>query len=148
MTTIYNDDITFQQAVTFEGGVTSTGAQTFGDGTGSPTLALNKSNAGTATIDLKVGSTVRGRLRLDASENVVLAVHDSDGNALGTLTMLAAGGGVIFSKGVTIGTGGLEIQAGNVKLPLAEYADNAAALGGGLVAGNLYHTAGAVKIVT
>lgn len=31
---------------------------------------------------------------------------------------------------------------------LPEYADNAAALAGGLVAGNLYHTAGAVKVVT
>lgn len=32
-------------------------------------------------------------------------------------------------------------------LTLAEYADNAAALAGGLVAGDLYHTAGAVKVV-
>lgn len=141
MATKYQDTITFEKAVTFEG------AQTVGDGTGSPSLVLSKSNAGTAAIDLRVGSTVRGRLSLDASENVILAVHDSNGDQLGALTLLAAGGGVISAKGVTIGSGGLEIQAGTVKLALTNYADNAAALAGGLVAGNLYRTGGAVMIV-
>jgi uncharacterized membrane-anchored protein len=32
-------------------------------------------------------------------------------------------------------------------LTLAEHADNAAAIAAGLVAGDLYHTAGAVKVV-
>ena len=32
-------------------------------------------------------------------------------------------------------------------LTLSEYADNAAALAAGLTAGDLYHTAGAVKVV-
>ena len=33
-------------------------------------------------------------------------------------------------------------------LVLASYANNTAALAGGLVAGDLYHTSGAVKVVT
>lgn len=139
---IINDPTTFLQAVTFEAG------STIGDGTGSPEISLSKSNAGTATVDLKVGSTVRGRIQLDASENVVISVNDSNGDALGTITMLAAGGGVVISKGTTISTGGFEVSAGNVKLPLTNYADNAAALAGGLTAGMLYRTAGAVQVVT
>ena len=144
MATRVDDTVTFTQAVTLSG---STG-QTVGDGTGSPVISLSKSNAGTASVDLKVGSTVRGSLRLDASENVVLSVNDSNGDALGTITMLAAGGGVVISKGTTISTGGFEVSAGNIKIPLTNYADNAAALAGGLTAGMLYHTSGAVRVVT
>lgn len=126
----------------------STGNVSAGDGTGSPAITANKDDTGTADVALQSEGVLRGRIRLDASENVVLGVYDSNGDPLGTLSMLAAGGGNIFSKGVTISTGGLEVSAGNVKFPLTDYADNAAALAGGLTAGMLYRTGGAVAVVT
>jgi len=46
--------------------------------------------------------------------------------------------------------GGQDVAyAGKITLTgLVEYADNAAALVGGLTAGDIYHTAGSVKVVT
>jgi hypothetical protein len=54
-----------------------------------------------------------------------------------------------FSQGTINLTGTtININSGHISLPgVVEYADNAAALLGGLVADEIYHTAGVLKIV-
>ena len=128
---------------------------TLGDGTGSPSMTMNKSAAGTDTIALQAAAVLRGRLQLDAIENLKLSIHDGSGVEIGSILFDNATGAITLSKGTTITTGGLTVTAGgltvtagNTALPLTNYANNAAALAGGLVAGQLYRTAGAVMVVT
>jgi hypothetical protein len=143
------------------------GSLTIGDGTGSPLVALNKLGTGTAAYQLKVGSVVRGDLQLDASENVLLQQRDAAGAVVGALSFNNASGAASFSKALTIATGGLTITAGGatittggltisaggltvtgtIKPNLPNYADNAAALAGGLVAGDMYRIGADPKVV-
>lgn len=140
-----------------------------GDGTGSPALTLNKIGTGTDSINLQNVGDLRGRLRLDASENVVISVHDADEVELGSITLNNATGAITCSKGVTITTGGVTVTAGGVtitagglslvagnavltsgvrlqaNLPSAADDAAAAALSPTVPIGGLYHTAGAVK---
>lgn len=151
MATRYDDDITFTKTVTM------------GDSAnpGSPVYALNKSASGTASIDLKAAGTLRAQALLDASENFVLKVFASNGSTLqGSLTIAQSNGMATLSNGLTITTGGLTVTAGGatitagglsvvagaVALPLSNYANDAAAAGGGVAIGALYHTSGTVKI--
>lgn len=142
MATKYQDEITFERAVTF------------GDGSGSPTQALDKSASGTASLDLKAAGVLRGQVLLDASENFVLKAFASNGSTLqGSLTIAQANGMVTASNGLTITAGGatitaggLTVTAGAVAMPLSNYADDTAAAAGGVAVGQLYRTASAVKV--
>ncbi len=111
-----------------------------GDSSSSPNVTLSKSGTGTADFGLKSAGTLRGRLRLDASENVVLSVHDGSGVLLGSITLDNTTGRISVA-------GGLTISSGTLRAGLTEYANNAAALGGGLVAGDTYILA-ATKALT
>ncbi len=127
---------------------------TLGDGTGSPALTLNKSDGGTGKLSIKVGSTERARLGLTTGEALELVQNDGSGSEVGKLSFNATTGALTSTKGLTISAGGLTvtdggltISAGAVRLGLTQYADNAAALAGGLVAGDTYILA-ATKAVT
>lgn len=142
MATRYQDTITFEKAVTF------------GDGSGSPTQALDKSASGTASLDLKAAGVLRAQALLDASENFALKVFASNGTTVqGSLTIAQSNGMATLSNGLTVTTGGatitaggLTVTAGAVALPLSNYADDAAAASGGVAVGQLYRTASAVKV--
>lgn len=125
-----------------------------GDGTGSPSISLAKSDGGTGKLSIKVGAVERARLGLTTGEALELVQNDSDGAEVGKLSFSATTGALTSTKGLTISSGGLTVtaggltvSAGKVRLGLTEYANNAAALGGGLVAGDLYVLA-ATKAVT
>lgn len=144
-----------------------------GDGTGSPSLTLNKSNTGTDSIWLSSVSLKRGSLVLDGSENVVLAARDAAEAITGSLTIDNATGVVSTSGNLTVNglvgatsmqalaitalalltaDGGATINATAAKrltiTTSVSYADNAAALAGGLTAGMVYKTAtGELRIV-
>lgn len=113
---------------------------TIGDGTTSVSLTLNKDDVSAGDINLKSDDVLRGRIRLTSAETLVIEVFNASGITQGSVTVAADGS-------VTL-TDGLTVMSGNVAFPLPEYADNAAALAGGLTANMLYHTAGAVKLVT
>lgn len=142
MATRYADTITFEKTVTF------------GDGSGSPAQALDKSASGTASLDFKAASTLRAQALLDASENFALKVFASNGSTVqGSLTIAQSNGMATLSNGLTITTGGatitaggLTVTAGAVAIPLTNYANDAAAAVGGVAVGALYHTSGAVKV--
>jgi len=145
------------------GALPSGSSLTLGDGTGSPALNLNKLGTGTDRINLQNAGTLRGRLELDASENTVLSMFDTDGvTLLGAITINNSTGAITLSKGTTITTGGLTITAGGQtiaagnlsltagvrlvgNLPSAADDAAAAALSPTVPVGGLYHTAGAVK---
>ncbi len=134
---------------------------TLGDGTSSPALTLNKSDGGTGKLSIKVGSTERARLGLTTGEALELVQNDGSGSEVGKLSFnattgaltstkgltISSGGLTVTAGGVTVTAGGLTISAGAVRLGLTQYADNAAALAGGLVAGDTYILA-ATKAVT
>lgn len=114
-----------------------------GDGTGSPALTLDKLGTGTDSINMRNVGDLRGRLRLDASENVVISVHDADEVELGSITLNNSTGAITCSKGLTITTGGLTVSAGNVAVSAGSVTAQA-----GLVAttGGVTATAGGVTI--
>ena len=133
-----------------------------GDGTGTTYVAQNKSNAGAASYELRVGTTIRGRLNLDSSEVVTLTQHDAAGAVLGAITFDPTTGAISLSKATTIAAGGLTVTAGGfslvagdlvltagvrlqANLPSAADDAAAAALSPAVPVGGLYHTAGAVK---
>lgn len=126
MSSRIDDSVTFSKTPTFSAGSVD------GDGTGSPVAALSKSDAGTATQEFRVGSTMRARIRLDASENLVISVHATDGTLRGSITL----------SGTAISLSGV------FKPGLPNYADNAAALAAGLVAGDMYRIGADPKVVT
>lgn len=139
------------------GALPSGSALTLGDGTASPSLTMNKLGTGTDRINLQNAGTLRGRVELDASENLVLSMFDTDGvTLLGAITLNNSTGAITLSKGTTITTGGLTITAGGltvsagaVALALASvgsYADDAAAAVGGVPVGGVYRTGSALKI--
>lgn len=68
-------------------------AHNIGDGTGSPTSTIRKSDAGTATLSFQnTGSFVdRQSLRLDASENLLVRTHDAAGAVVATSTFSTSG---------------------------------------------------------
>lgn len=134
---------------------------TLGDGTSSPALNLVKSDGGTGKLSIKVSATERARFGLTTGEALELVQNDSDGAEVGKLSFNATTGALTSTKGLTISSGGLTVtaggatitaggltvSAGKVRLSLTQYADNAAAIAGGLVAGDSYILA-ATKAVT
>lgn len=144
-------------------------ASTIGDGSGSPTLTLNKSAGGVAHVIMEAAGVVRGSLSMDANEHLRLVRYDNTGaeldaitynNSTGMVTLPAGltvttGGATIAAGGLTITAGGVSVVAGNVVLtagvravinaPSAADDAAAAALSPAVPIGGFYHTAGAVK---
>ncbi len=145
------------------GALPSGSSLTLGDGTGSPALNMDKVGTGTDSINLKNVGALRGRVQLDASENLVLSMFDTDGvTLLGAITLNNSTGAITLSKGTTITTGGLTITAGgqtiaagNLSLtagvravlnaPAAADDAAAAALSPTVPVGGVYHVSGALK---
>lgn len=99
-------------SLSISGNLSLTGAssmETIGDGTGSPTLVLAKTDAGTATIDLYSGGEARGRIQLDANENTVIQPPAGSVSATGA-TMAVRGG--LPGAGEGIG-GTLDLRGAN-----------------------------------
>lgn len=119
-----------------------------GDGSGSPTLTMNKTAAGSLTWVVQAAGVKRGELGLDASENWIWSRHNSSGvlqdsiiysNSTGMFTLPA--GLTVTAGGATITAGGLTVTAGNTKIATPTHADEAAAVTAGLAAGTVYKTA-------
>lgn len=60
---------------------------------GSPTISLDKDATGTASVNLKAAGVLRGQIVLDASENLVLKVFDTDGTTVKSSLQLNQAGG-------------------------------------------------------
>jgi len=116
-----------------------------GDGTGSPSLTMNKSAGGTDSIALHAASVLRGLLQLTAAEDLVISVYDTDGvTLLGSLTFNHTTGALTSSKGVTVTSGGLVVTAGGATITAGGLTVTAGGLA--LVAGNMILTSG-VRLV-
>lgn len=89
---------------------------TVGDGTTTTSVVQNKSGAGAASYELRVGSTIRGRFNLDSSEVVTLTQHDGSGAVVGAITFDPTTGAINLSKATTIAAGGLTVTAGGVSI--------------------------------
>lgn len=101
-----------------------------GDGTGSPSLTMNKSAAGTDTIIMQAAGVRRGQVQLDGSENLIINTYAGDGTTVtGSITISQTNGQIV----IPIAT-------------IVAYADDAAAAVGSVPVGGLYRTASAVKI--
>lgn len=135
---------------------------TLGDGTGSPTLELNKVGTGTARVDLASGAgddkLLVGRLSIESNENLVLAIYDVSEALLGSLTFNRSTGAITSLKGITISAGGLTVTAGGATISAGNLAVSAgsvtaqtglvATTGGVTVtAGGLTVTAGGASVV-
>lgn len=102
MATIFEDDITFTKTVTY-GTTASTGLAT-------AALSLNKTAAGTGSLNLKAAGVLRGRVQLEADEDLAIEVLDTDGTtSLGKIT-LAQSGVTTYTKGVTVADGTVTIS--------------------------------------
>lgn len=73
--------------------------------------------------------------------------HQGSHTFQGAVTMTVGTGNVTLTSGnLIVSAGDLTVTAGAVALPLTNYADDTAAAAGGVAVGELYHTAGTVKI--
>jgi len=129
--------------------LTASGAVAFADTLavdGASTLhAVSATGAISATTTIAAGTTVTGGTGVIATTGGVTA---SAGNIVATLGNITASAGNITATLGALTIGGLSTLSGGMKAVLPTYADNAAALLGGLVLTNLYKTAaGEVRIV-
>ncbi len=99
-------------------------------------------NAG--EVDIGHTSSAYSNSIMETDQAYILA-NNSHGLMLGTVN----GSGPVKIKVNGSGTASFTVkQSGVVNIPLTNYADNAAAVSAGLVAGDLYQTSGTVKVVT
>ena len=87
---------------------------TVGDGTGSPIINLDKSNAGTSEMRWQSGSLTRFSNRLDSSENLIWRRHDDAG--VGVDTAITIDGGtsdVTFANDITMASSSPLLTVGN-----------------------------------
>jgi len=149
--------------------LSASSSMTVGDGSGSPVLDLQKSDGGTSVVKFTSNAKKRWTIGLDASENLTISRFNTSEVLQESAQFLAASGVFVAPTGLTVTTGGLTVSAGGAtitagglvvtagglqvnggvtKLTLTEYANDAAAGVGGLTAGQLYSTSGAVKVKT
>lgn len=110
MATIHADPQTFTNTCTFTGAVSLAGGVTFddpssftvGDGSASPTLTLDKGETGTADILLQKGAVTRSRIRLDASEDLVIGRLNSSGVLQDSITYANSSGLVTLPAALTV----------------------------------------------
>ncbi len=121
-----------------------------GTGNAAAEVNINKTAAGTGSLNIKVANTLRASAQLDGSENLKIALFDTDGvTEVGSISIAVSTGLITLSKGTTVSAGGFTIAGGALKLDLAStvaYADDAAAAVGGVPVGGVYRTASALKI--
>lgn len=114
-TTRRDDNIDFYGTCTFKGPVVNAPSSgdaslTLGDGTGEPTLTLDKLGTDTAPIVWKSAGVKRASAVLDASENLVITTFAADGTTEeGKITIATATGVVTSAKGVTVADGTVTI---------------------------------------
>lgn len=110
------DPMTFEQAVIFNGACTfsetpaeivlsnltglAIGAD--GAGTAAPAVSLKKTAAGTADVNFLAADDLRGRIRLNASEAIVIETFDASEVSTGTFTMSNAAGAVALSGALAV----------------------------------------------
>lgn len=129
-------------------GGSAVSSQVIGDGTGNPTLTMNKAAAGASKLVMQAAGVRRGEFGLDASENWVwtrnAAVTGAEldfisySNSTGMFTLPA--GLTVTTGGAVITAGGLTVTAGDTVIATQTFADEAAAAA--LPANTLYKTAG------
>jgi hypothetical protein len=129
--------------------LTASGAVAFADTlavAGASALhAVSATGAISATTTIAAGTTVTGGTGVIATTGGVTA---SAGNIVATLGNITASAGNITATLGTLTIGGRANLSGGIRSVLPTYADNAAALLGGLVATDLYKTAtGELRIV-
>ena len=100
--------------------------------------AVSATGAISATTTIAAGTTVTGGTGVIATTGGVTA---SAGNIVATLGNITASAGNITATLGTLTIGGLSTLSGGIRSVLPTYADNAAALLGGLVANDEYKTA-------
>lgn len=108
---IFRDPCTFEEAVVLNGSVTFADTPTEivltnltalaigadGAGTAAPALTLKKTAAGTADVAFKAADDLRGRIRLNGDEAIVIETFDANEASTGTITMGNAAGAVAIS---------------------------------------------------
>lgn len=103
MATIFEDDITFTKTVTY-GTSGSTGLAT-------AALTLNKTAAGTGSLNLKAANVLRGRVQLEGDEDLAITTFAGDGTTEeGKILITTSTGLTTFSKGVTVADGTVTIS--------------------------------------
>ena len=116
MSTRHDDPQTFKGAVTFDGtctfantpaeialtNLTSLAIGADGAGTAAPALTLKKTAAGTGDVAFKAADSLRGRIRLNASEAIVIETFDGSEASTGTVTMSNAAGAVALSGALAV----------------------------------------------
>ncbi len=110
---VINDTITFNEPVTFNDTVTVAGGITYddpatlgvGDGTGSPTLTLNKLGTGVADVILQNAGVTRWVLREDASEDFVIRRYDNAGVFVDAVKYDQSTGLITIPAGLTVSAG-------------------------------------------
>lgn len=152
-----------------DGGPATFTTLTAGDGTGSPTVTLDKAETGTADIVMKNAGVIRFVIREAANENLTIRRYNSAGvfqdeisinQSTGVITLptgavITTGGLTVSAGGLTVTAGGLALVAGNAVLtagvrfvgnvPSAVDDAAAAALTPTVPVGGWYHTVGALK---
>lgn len=124
MPTIYDDDKTFNGACTFNGAATFAGGITFddpatldiGDGTGAPTLTIDKDGAEAGQIILKSDGVKRATVELTTGEALKLEVFNGTEVSQGSIT-IGADGNVAISGSLNVG--------GAATVPLRRYVSQA-----------------------
>lgn len=112
----FNTPVTFNEAVVLNGAVTfaetpaeivltnltalAIGAD--GLGTAAPALSLKKTAAGTGDVNFLAADDLRGRVRLNASEAIVIETFDASEVSTGTITMANADGAITISSTLTV----------------------------------------------
>ena len=113
---IVRDSITFAQDVTFSGSCTFaetpaeivitslTGLQLGADGAGTaaPALTFKKTAAGTADVIFEAADNLRGRIRCDSAEAIIIETFDASSVSTGTVTMSNAAGAVALSGALAV----------------------------------------------
>jgi len=112
----FYDPCTFEEAVVLNGTVTfaetpaeialtnltSLAIGADGLGTAAPALSLKKTAAGTADVNFLAADDLRGRIRLNASEAIVIETFDASEVSTGTITMSNAAGAVALSGALSV----------------------------------------------
>lgn len=74
---------------------------TIGDGTGAPTIVIDKSNASSQLVNWNVAGTTRGSIAFSSAENFLIRLHDGAGAVAYTTNYLTSNGAWTFPALVT-----------------------------------------------
>jgi len=118
--TDHRDAKTFYGPVTFENTVTFETAPTVGDGTGSPSQAFNKVDAGTFDLLFQNGGTNRWAIRHDASENLLIRRFNASAVLQDTVTFNGSSGLLTLPAGLTVAAGTVDLSAASLTPPTGQ----------------------------